>query len=108
MNGKSILAVALSVAILAVSAQAQVKKGGKVHYDQALPPEAVNQARTEFNTKSGAATAEVDRALTAEERAALEAQAASAADAAKLEEERKRQEEVMMATYSSENDLRRA
>jgi hypothetical protein len=119
MNGKSILAVALSVAILAVSAQAQVvKKGGKlyrwvdkdgkVHYDQALPPEAVNQARTEFNTKSGAATAEVDRALTAEERAALEAQAASAADAAKLEEERKRQEEVMMATHSSEIDLRRA
>lgn len=116
MNGKAILAAALTMAILATSAQAQTKgklyrwvdKDGKVHYDDALPPEAVNQARTEFNTKTGSTTGSVDRALTAEERAALEAKAASEAEAAKLEEDRKHQEEVMMATYSTENDLRRA
>ena len=118
MNGKAILAAALSAAILAASAQAQTKntsklyrwvdKDGKVHYDQALPPEAVNQARKEFSAKSGSTTAEVERALTPEERAALEAQAQREAEAAKTEEERARQEEVMMATYGSENDLRRA
>lgn len=117
MNGKAILAAALSVAILATSAQAQTKspklyrwvdKDGKVHYDQALPPEAVNQARKEFSTASGNTTGTVDRALTAEERAALEAKAASDAEAAKVEEERKHQEEAMMATYGSESELRRA
>jgi hypothetical protein len=118
MNGKAILAAALSVAILATSALAQDKKGpklyrwvdkdGKVHYDDALPPEAVNQARKEFNAESGNATGSVDRALTPEERAALEAQAARDAEAAKSDEERKHQEEVMMATYGTENDLRRA
>jgi hypothetical protein len=118
MNGKAILAAALSVAILATSALAQDKKGpklyrwvdkdGKVHYDDALPPEAVNQARKEFNAASGNTTGSVDRALTPEERAALEAQAARDAEAAKSDEERKHQEEVMMATYGTENDLRRA
>jgi len=117
MNGKAIVAAALSVAILAASAQAQdnkpklyrwVDKDGKVHYDDALPPEAVNQARTEMNRQSGRTTADVARALTPEERAAAEAAAAREAAAAKTEEEQKRQEEVMMATYSNENDLRRA
>ena len=85
-----------------------VDKDGKVHYDQALPPEAVNQARTELNAKTGNTTAEIERAMTAEERAAADAAAAQAANAAKLAEEQKHQEEVMMATYSTENDMRRA
>ena len=117
MNLKSILAAALAVAIVSASAQAQDKKGklyrwvdkeGKVHYDQALPPEAVDQARQEFNPQTGTTTARIDRALTAEERAELAAQAQREAEAAKSEEEQKHQEEVMMATYGSEADLRRA
>ena len=85
-----------------------VDKQGKVHYDQALPPEAVDQARREFNAKTGNATGSVDRALTPEERAqqAAAAQAALAAGAAAGEQ--KRQEDIMMASYSTEADLTRA
>ena len=117
MNTKTILAVAVAAAILAGSAFGQaakpklyrwVDKDGKVHYDDALPPEAVNQARKEFSASSGNATGTVDRALTPEERAAQEAAAAANADAEKLAAEAKRQEEVMLVTYSNENDLRRA
>ena len=119
MNGKAILATALAAVLCAGLADAQTKSGGpklyrwvdkdgKVHYDQELPPEAVNQARKEFSTSTGSRAGEVERALTPEERAAQEAAAASEADKAKVAEEQKRQEEVMLATYTTENDLRRA
>ena len=117
MNGKTILAMALAATLVAgaVSAQSKgpklyrwVDKDGKVHYDDALPPEAVNQARKEFNASTGATTAQVDRALTPEERAAIAAAAQKAADSAKVAEEQRQQEEVMMATYANENDRRRA
>jgi len=85
-----------------------VDKQGKVHFDQALPPEAVEQARTEFSIKSGRNVGSVDRALTPEERAAQAAAADAAAQAAAAANEQKRQEDVMMASYETENDLRRA
>ena len=85
-----------------------VDKQGKVHYDDALPPEAVNEARREYSTKTGTSVGSVDRALTDEERAALAAQAAAAAEAASAENERKRQEDIMMASYETELDMRRA
>ncbi len=85
-----------------------VDKEGKIHYDQALPPEAVNEARREFNPKTGAAIGSVDRALTPEERA-QQAQAEQAAiAAAAAANEQKRQEEIMMASYETEAELRRA
>jgi len=71
-------------------------------------PEAVNQARREYNTRTGTTLGTVDRALTDEERAALAAQAAAAAEAATAENERKRQEDIMMASYETELDMRRA
>jgi hypothetical protein len=116
MNGKTLLSVALCAAIVAGAAHGQAKKHlyrwvdkeGKVHYDDALPPEAVDQARKEFSAKNGAETGEVARALTPEERAQIAATAAAAADAEKVAAEQKHQEEVMLATYSNENDLRRA
>ena len=85
-----------------------VDKQGKVHYDDALPPEAVNEARTEFSTRTGSAVGKVDRALTAEERAAQAAAAAAAEQAAIAANESKRQEAVMMASYATEMDMRRA
>lgn len=117
MNGKAILSALLATTIASGAAFAQAKspklyrwvdKDGKVHYDQALPPEAVNQARREFSTDSGNVTGTVERALTAEERAAIAAAAAAAAEQAEKLDELKRQEEVMMATYSNESDMRRA
>lgn len=85
-----------------------VDKQGKVHYDQALPPEAVDQARREFSAKTGTAVGSVDRALTPEERAQLEAEAKAAAEAELAANEQKRLEEVMMASYLTEEDMRRA
>ena len=85
-----------------------VDKQGKVHYAQALPPEAVNQARREFSAKTGTAVGSVDRALTPEERAQLEADAKAAAEAAIAANEQKRVEDIMMASYLTEQDLRRA
>lgn len=85
-----------------------VDKQGKVHFDQALPPEAVEQARTEFNTQTGRTVGTVDRALTAEERAAQAAAAEAAAQAEAVAAEQKRQEDIMMASYETELDLRRA
>lgn len=85
-----------------------VDKQGKVHYDQALPPEAVDQARREFSSKTGNAVGSVDRALTAEERAKIEADAKAAAEAAVTANEQKRLEDIMMASYMTEQDMRRA
>jgi hypothetical protein len=118
MNGKTLLVAALAAVLASGIAAAQGAKGpklyrwvdkeGKVHYDDALPPEAVNQARKEFNAKTGSVAGQVDRALTAEERAAQAAAALEAEKQAALAEDHKRQETVMMATYTTENDLRRA
>ncbi len=85
-----------------------VDKQGKVHYDQALPPEAVDQARREFSAKTGTAVGSVDRALTPEERAQIEADAKAAAEAAVAANEQKRLEDIMMASYLTEQDMRRA
>lgn len=116
MITRSLWAMTLVAVFAAGIAGAQDKKKlyrwvdeqGKVHFDDALPPEAVNQARTEFNAKTGNSAGSVDRALTAEERAAQEEAARVASvEAAKLGE-LKLQEDIMMASYRTEADLRRA
>jgi hypothetical protein len=72
-----------------------------------LPPEAVNSARQEFNARSGTRSAEIQRALTAEERAdAALAEAQQKIDAAAADT-RRRTEQAMLATYGSEDALRR-
>lgn len=117
MNRKQLF-VALMVALLGsglVTAQDKAKKlyrwvdkDGKVHFSDALPPEAVDQARKEFSAKSGSVTGQVDRALTEAERAALAAAAETEAEAAAREAERKRVEDAMLASYDTEADLTRA
>jgi hypothetical protein len=67
----------------------------------------VNQARKEFSAKSGATVGGRPGADGGGARATGHA-AAAAAEAAAKEEEARHQEEVMLATYSNENDLRRA
>jgi hypothetical protein len=81
--------------------------GRKVCGD-ALPANAVDSARTEINARSGMATGQVDRALTAEERAAATAQAEADRRAAIKAEARQRRELAMVESYASEADLRRA
>lgn len=85
-----------------------VDKQGAVHYDDALPAEAVDQAREEFNAKTGNATASVARALTPEERQ-QQADAAKAAEVAKASADQVTlNEHAMLASYETEADLRRA
>ncbi len=72
-----------------------------------LPPEAVNSAREEFNARSGLRSAEVQRALTAEERADAALVAAQAQVDAAAAETRRRTEQAMLSTYGSEDALRR-
>jgi hypothetical protein len=85
-----------------------VDKDGKVQFSDALSPEAVDQARTEINAQSGMATAQVDRALTAEERAAKEKADAEKARAEKDAEQARMTEEAMIASFQTEDDLKRS
>jgi vacuolar-type H+-ATPase subunit I/STV1 len=112
-----LLISALVIASLAAAVQAQtttkklyrwVDKEGKVHFDDALPPEAVDQARDEFNASSGSKVGTLSRALTPEERAKQAADQAAAATAAAAASEQERKEKVMLASYETEADLVRA
>lgn len=73
----------------------------------ALPPEAVNQARQEISMSSGMQTGEVQRALTDEERATAAVQAAQREADQAAEETRRRTDRAMLMSYRSEEDLRR-
>lgn len=83
------------------------ENGRKVCGD-ALPATAVDSARTEISARSGLATGRVDRALTAEERAAATAQVEAQRQAAFAAEAQQRRELAMVESYASEADLRRA
>ncbi|WP_454828365.1 hypothetical protein [Pseudoxanthomonas wuyuanensis] len=73
----------------------------------ALPPEAVNYAREEISAKSGLRTGEVNRTLTAEERAQAAAEAAQRALDKAAADTRRRTDQAMLMSYRTEDDLRR-
>lgn len=83
-----------------------VDKQGHVHYDDALPPEAVDQAHQIFNAKNGIITGAVDRALSPEERAQQAAAQKQAAELANQTNEKARAEEALLASYQTAEDLR--
>ncbi len=117
---RKILSLAVMAAVIATGAAGAqdaakgkklyrwVDKDGKVQFSDALPPEAVDQARTEINATSGRATGTVERALTPEERAAKDALEAAAATATKEAERIKQTEEAMIASFQNEDELRRS
>lgn len=72
-----------------------------------LPADAVNHAREEFNASTGLRNAQVQRALTDEERAAASAAAQQQQLDLMAEQTRQRTEQAMLSTYGSEADLRR-
>lgn len=118
VSNPSTIATLLVLATLAAPGSAQNRgdpgkklycwnQGSERICSDTLPPEAVNSAREEFNARSGTRSAAIQRALTAEERAdAALAEAQAKIDAAAAET-RKRTEQAMLATYASEDDLRR-
>lgn len=115
--GAGVLLVLAALAMPALAQNKPADTGKKLYcWDNArgericsdtLPPEAVNSARQEFNARSGLRSAEVQRALTAEERADAELAAAQAQVDAAAAETRRRTEQAMLSTYGSEDALRR-
>lgn len=97
----------LSSAALAQKLYRWVDAEGKVHYTDTLPPEAVDQARDEIS-RSGTTVNRVERALTAEERAAQEAEAAENARLAAIKAEQDKMDAALTGSYATEADLARA
>jgi hypothetical protein len=121
-----ILACALALA-LAAPADAQKKKpggsstaakskklyrwvdaDGKVQISDTLPPEMVGNARSELSAGSGRTVDTVGRELTPEERATQQAEAERQATEAEHLAEQQRTEDAMLASYETEDDLKRA
>lgn len=96
-----------SAPVLAQKLYRWVDAEGKVHYTDALPPEAVNQARDEINS-SGVTVNRVDRALTEEERAAKRIADAEAERLANIKAEQDKMDAALMGSYATEADLARA
>ena len=114
-----IFRIVIAMALLATATSAAGQAKGKKLYcwndanghrtcGDTLPPGATDLARTEINAASGAATREVARALTAEERLAADAAAAQAQADALVAAARQRRDLAMVESYATEADLRRA
>ncbi len=111
------LALIAALALLPGAAHAQAQAGSKKLYcwdedgrrvcADTLPAHAVGAAREEISARSGMRTAEVQRALTPEERAAAAEEEARARMEAMAEESRRRTEQAMLTTFQNEDELRR-
>lgn len=83
------------------------QNGARVCGD-ALPPGAVDLARTELSVRTGLPLGRVDEQLTPEQRSAAEQAAREAAIAANAEAARQRRELAMVESYDTEDALRAA
>lgn len=111
------LLAAVAAAVVAAPAIAQDKPAAKKLYcwnqngarvcSDTLPSEAVNQARDEFNVNSGMRSAEVQRAMSSDERAAAAASAQQRQADLAAEQMRQRTDQAMLMSYQSEEGLRR-
>lgn len=109
-----LLLLALAPPVLAQQTGAPAKKlycwteaGRKVCGD-ALPAAAVDSARTEISARSGLPTGHLERAPSADERAAAATRAEADRLASVADEARLRREMAMIESYNSEAELRRA
>jgi hypothetical protein len=106
------LAIGALLAIASADSAAQklyrwVDQDGKVQYGDAVPPEAIDQQRETLNRR-GMTVDRVDRAMTAEERAAHEQQLAAEALAAQARDEQQKLDAVLLGSYQTEADLTRS
>lgn len=104
-------AVAMGATSLADAQQKKPEKklycwneGGQRICSDALPASAVSRQRTELDQNTGTELKRVARALTPEEAARL----AIEEEAKKIEAQRQRREMAMVASYETEEDLKRA
>jgi len=106
------LLLALPASVLAQSSTPDKKlycwnEGKERICSDALPADAVNNARDEFNARSGVRNAQVQRALTDEERAAASTAAAQQQLDQMAAQTKQRTEQAMLMTYGSEDALRK-
>lgn len=114
------LALALTAALLAAPAAAQPAagkekkklycwdEGGRKVCGDALPATAVDSARTEISPRSGLPLGQVDRAPTADERAAAAARAEVDRQRQLKDAAQRLRERAMAESYATEDELRRA
>lgn len=111
---KRLLALALVAACTTAAGDLQaqklyrwVDKDGKVHYSDKVPPSEADLARDELNAQ-GRTVDRVARALTPEEQEQAKIDAEAAEVARKAREAQERMDHVLLASYESEADLKRA
>jgi hypothetical protein len=103
----TLLAVAMLLAGAGEARAAMYKwvdEKGVVHYTDRMPPEAVDKASVELN-KQGVPVKKTDKALTPEQRQALEQEAGSKREAARAQEEIARRDRALVSSYTSEAEI---
>lgn len=106
----ALTALLAAAAMLASSGSARaalykwVDEKGVVHYTDTLPPEAVDKARTELN-KQGVEVKKTDKALSPEQRRAIEQDAQRQKQVAREQEEVARRDRALLSSYSSEAEI---
>jgi len=81
-----------------------VDEKGVVHYTDKMPPEAVDKASVELN-KQGIPVKKTDKALTPEQRQALEQEAERKREAARAQEEIARRDRALVSSYTNEAEI---
>ena len=111
-----LLATAVALALATPAAAQEAKKKlyrwvdaqGKVQISDTLPPELVGTERREISAGTGRTTGTVERELTPEEKAAQNTEERRTQEEATRLAEQKRNEDAMLASYLTEDDLKRA
>ncbi len=81
-----------------------VDEKGVVHYTDKMPPEAVDKANVELN-KQGVPVKKTEKAMTPEQRAAIEQAAARDRESARAQEQIARRDRALVSSYTSEAEI---
>ena len=81
-----------------------VDEKGVVHYSDKMPPEAVDKASVQLN-KEGVPIKKVDKALTPEQRRAIEQDEVRQRQVARQQEDIARRDRALVASYTSEAEI---
>jgi len=81
-----------------------VDEKGVVHYTDQLPPDAVDKARSELN-KQGVTVKQTDKALTPEQRRAIEQDSQRQKLLARQQEDLARRDRALLSSYTSESEI---
>jgi len=104
------LVTLIAAAMLSVAGPARaamykwVDDKGVVHYTDTLPPEAVDKASVELN-KQGVTVKKTDKALTPEQRRAIEQDAQRQRQLARQHEEVERRDRALLSSYTTEAEI---